>query len=233
LQIGAEQNPQRDVSWEAQVTAMHDKLARESRRSALMGFLGGVIVMGGVVLLVYATVQSNKKLATQVVENGRLDTKVKVTAARANAAQEQAASVNSVLGATVGNLQKESPGVSASATTALNKAIDANPSAARFIVRVYIHMPTLAERPGANQIATALRAAGYLVAGIDVQPAQKYRETQVHYYTADPQSLADVNSIQKIVSGLDIPVKTLQVPAAKTDSLHPRAYGLWLATDVK
>jgi hypothetical protein len=223
--------PQTDP-WEAEVKAMSDRLARESRRSGIIGFLGGAAVMGGVVILVLAVMNQmdkNKSLTTEVETKTQL---ASTAQQQATSARQQTATVTKVLGATVENLQAQSPDLSAKASQALDKAFDADPNAAKLLVRVYIHIHSKAQQSRASALAKALHAAGYLVPGIDVQP-QIFTETRVHYYSSDSQSLADANAIAKVVAGTGIPVETLQVQAATTDKLRPRAYGLWLASDVQ
>ena len=224
--------PQRDAAWEAEVKAMSDRLAHESRRSGIIGFLGGVVVMGGLAILVWATmnqVNKNKSLTTEVQTKT-----VQVTEAQqqATTANEQATSAKTVLSATVENLQTQSGALSATATSALDQAFDANPNAAKLLVRVYIHIHAEAQRPQATEVAKVLRTAGYIVPGIDVKP-QSVKESQVHYYANDSQSLSDAEAIVKVVAGTGEPCKARQVPQAASDKLKTRAYGLWLAAGVQ
>jgi hypothetical protein len=85
----------------------------------------------------------------------------------------------------------------------------------------------------ATEIAKALRTAGFLVPGIDVQPypAGAYATTQVHYYTSDTQSLSDANAIQKAVAATGIPVIVKQ--AFPKDKQPEHSYGLWLAVGLQ
>lgn len=224
------ETPQRDAAWEAEVKAMSDRLAHESRRSGIIGFLGGIVVMGGLAILVWATmnqINKNKSLTTEVQTKT-----VQVTEAQqqATTANEQATTAKTVLSATVENLQTQSGAISASATSALDQAFDANPNAAKLLVRVYIHIHAEAQRKSAQDVARALRSAGFIVPGIDVKP-QSVKVSQVHYYANDPQSLADADAIAKAAATTGIQVTTRQVPQAATDKLKPRAYGLWLAPD--
>jgi hypothetical protein len=224
--------PQRDAAWEAEVKAMSDRLAHESRRSGIIGFLGGIVVMGGLAILVWATmnqISKNKSLTTEVQTKT-----VQVTEAQqqATTANEQATTAKTVLSATVENLQTQSGALSASATSALDQAFDANPNAAKLLVRVYIHIHAEAQRKSAQDVARALRSAGFIVPGIDVKP-QSVKVSQVHYYANDSQSLSDADAIAKAAATTGIQVTTRQVPQAATDKLKPRAYGLWLAPDIK
>ena len=217
--------PQSDTAWEAEVKAMSERLARESRRSGIIGFLGGVIVMGGLAILVWATMN-------QVNKNKSLTTEVATKTEQATEAQQQAATAKTVLSATVENLQSQSGAISASATTALDQAFADNPNAAKLLVRVDIHIHAEAQRSRAQQVARALRSAGFIVPGVDVKPAA-VTVSQVHYYANDPQSQSDATAIANAVTATGIQVETRQVPQPAADKNRPRAYGLWLAPDIQ
>lgn len=217
--------PPRRPGWEAEVQAMSERLARESRRSGLIGFLGGAAVMGGLAILVWATM-------TQLNKNKSLTAEVQTKTTLATEAQQQAATAKTVLSATVENLQTGSDSASASVTSALDQAFDANPSAAKLLVRVYIHIHTKDQRERAQQVARALRSAGFIVPGIDLKP-QSVKVSQVHYYANDSQSQSDAEAIAKAAAAAGIEVTTRQVPPSPADQNKPRAYGLWLAADLQ
>jgi hypothetical protein len=210
---------------------MSDRLARESRRSGLIGFLGGAAVMGGIALLVWAAtsqVTKNKSLTAEVQTKTTQVTEAQQQAATANA---QAASARTVLSATVESLQSQNASVSASATDALNQAFAANPSAARLLVRVDIHTHVAAQRKRAQQVARALREAGYIVPEIDIKP-EIVQQTELHYYSSDSQSVSDATAIVKAVEAIGIAARKRQVPQPQTGHPRPRAYGLWLAENL-
>lgn len=227
-----QETPPHGAAWEAEVKAMSDRLARESRRSGLIGFLGGAAVMGGLAIVVVAAMHTNQQLTTQVSANKSLSTEVQTKSAQAAAAQQQAATAKTVLSATVENLQSQSTAVSASATSALDAAFDADPNAAKVLVRVYIHIHAQPQRRRAVEVARALRAAGYIVPGIDLKP-QSVTQSEVHYYTDDRQSVSDADAIAKVVAAAGVPCQARQVPQAQSDKLKPRAYGLWLAANLE
>ena len=180
----------------------------------------------------YAALQSRNSLQTQIVKTDSLQTEVTTKSEEVKVAKQKAATANAVLSATVENLQAASPSVSATATSAVDRAFEANPSAAQILIRVYIHIHSRAQHERAAAIAGALRSAGMIVPGIDVKP-KSVRETEVHYYSNDSQSLADAASIVKVVAGTGIPVSQHQEPPAASDRLRPRAYGLWLASGLQ
>lgn len=217
--------PQPNGAWEAEVKAMSERLAHESRRSGIIGFLGGVVVMGGVAILVWATMN-------QIDKNKSLTTEVQSKTEQVTVAQQQATTAKTVLSATVENLQSQSSAISASATSALDQAFAANPNAAKLLVRVDIHIHTEAQRSRALQVARALRSAGFIVPGIDVKPGT-VQVSQVHYYANDPQSQSDADAIAKAVAATGIQVETRQVPQSAADKQRLRAYGLWLAPDIQ
>jgi len=217
---------------EAEMRALAQSLSRESRKSAIFGFIAGVIVVVGLGATFYAALQSRNSLQTQIVKTDSLQTEVTTKSEEVKVAKQKAATANAVLSATVENLQAASPSVSATATSAVDRAFEANPRAAQILIRVYIHIHSRAQHERAAAIAGALRSAGMIVPGIDVKP-KSVRETEVHYYSNDSQSLADAASIVKVVAGTGIPVSQHQEPPAASDRLRPRAYGLWLASGLQ
>ena len=217
-----------DSAWEAEVKAMSARLAAQSHRSGLVGFIGGMAVMGGLVILgwgVMTQVDKNKSLTTEVQTKAALATQAQQQAATATA---QAATASTVLSKTVENLQAQSPSISASAASALDQAFETDPNAAKLLVRVYVHIGSEDQRSTARHVASALRSAGYIVPGVDIKP-EKAKQTEVHYYSDDPESLSDAAAIAKVVTAAGVPCGKRQVPQSATDKLRPRAYGLWLA----
>jgi hypothetical protein len=217
---------------EAEMRALAQTLSRESRKSAIFGFIAGVIVVVGLGATFYAALQSRSSLQTQMVKTDSLQSEVTTKNEEVKVAKQRAATTSALLSATVENLQTASPAVSASATSAVDRAFEANPSAAQILIRVYIHTHSREQHKRAAAIAGALRSAGMIVPGIDVKP-ESVEETQVHYYSNDKQSLGDVASIVKVVAGTGIPVSQRQVPQAASDKARPRAYGLWLASGLQ
>jgi hypothetical protein len=223
--------PHPDAAWEAEVRAMSQRLAAQSHRSGLIGFIGGMAVMGGLVILawgVMSQIGKNKSLTTEVQTKTTLVNEAQQQAATASA---QAATASTVLNKTVENLQAQNPSVSSSAAAALDAAFDADPNAAKLLVRVYVHIGSETQRPTARHVASALRGSGYIVPGVDVKP-EKPKQTEIHYYSDDPQSLSDAAAIAKIVTAAGVPCGKRQVPQSAADKLRPRAYGLWLAASV-
>lgn len=208
------------------------RLVRESRRSALLGFVGGIVIMGSLVGAYVSVVQyrkSNASLQTDLTKTTAVATQANQAA---QAATSKSVAVQGVLNATVADLQSKGGQVSATTTAALDHAFDVNPAAAKLLVRVYIHAHSAAQSTRAAEIAHGLRSAGFLVPGVDVQP-QTYRQTEIHYYTDDPQTLADVDAIAKAAAGMGIPVIKRKVAPSAGSPVRPRAYGFWLAADLQ
>jgi hypothetical protein len=215
-----ETSEQREEVWEAEVRAMSERLSRQSRRSAIFGFLGGMAVMGGLVILIWGAIERTRSLSAVAQEKTTQAAQAQQQAAQA---MKTAATVTQTLSQTV---------VNPAAATALDQALKANPNAANLLVRVYIHIHAQDQRPRAAQLADALRKAGFIVPGIDVQ-LQSEKQTVVHYYDSSSQSLADANAIAKAVWDAGIPCVQREVPKSTTDKLMPRAYGLWLAASIR
>ena len=210
---------------------MAQMLARESRKSAIVGFFGGVIVVVGLGATYYAFLQTRSTLKTEIVKTDTLTTEVKTKSAEASTAKQEASATTAVFGATVENLQATNPSLSATTTAAIDKAFDANPKAASLLIRVYVHTNGAAQQPIAATAASALRGAGMVVPGIDVKQ-EKVKQTEIHYYDDDSQSLSDVQAISAALAKAGIAVKTRKVPRAVSDKLRPRAYGLWMGSDL-
>jgi hypothetical protein len=223
--------PSTPAAREAEMRAMAQTLARESRKSAIVGFFGGVIVVVGLGATYYAFLQTRSSLKTEIVKTDNLTTEVKTKSVEASTAKQQAAATKAVFSATVENLQGDNATVSATTTAAIDKAFDANPSAASLLIRVYVHTSSPAQQTNAATIASVLRGAGILVPGIDVKQ-EKVKQTEIHYYDDDSQSLADVAAISAALAKAGIMIKPRKVPRALSDKLKPRAYGLWVGSDL-
>lgn len=210
-----------------------ENLARDSKKSAILGFIAGAVVVAGLAATFISTIRTQKSLETQIGKTDSLQVQVKAKDAEAQKATQDAATVKTVLGATMEELQTKGPDVSLTARTAIDHAFEANPTAANLLVRVYIHIRIPSQRARAFEIARALRKAGYVVPGIDVQPypAGAYSSTEVHYYTDDSKSISDARAIQKAAASSGIPVITAQ--ASPKGKQPPHAYGLWLASGLQ
>jgi hypothetical protein len=224
--------PEHNAAWEAEVKAMSERLARESRRSGIIGFLGGMVVMGGLCILVWSGMNQINKNKTLTTEVATKTAQVNEAQQQATTANEQATTAKTVLSTTVENLQSQGGTASASVTSALDQAFDANPNAAKLLVRVYIHIHARDQHSRAQEVARTLRSAGYIVPGIDIKP-QNVKVSQVHYYSNDSQSQSDAEAIAKAASAAGIQVITRQVPPSPMDKNKPRAYGLWLADNIQ
>ena len=75
---------------EAELKAMSDRLAHQSRRSGLIGFLGGAVVVGGLIMAALATLQANHFLTIQIAKTNELTTEVRKKTTLANEAKQQA-----------------------------------------------------------------------------------------------------------------------------------------------
>jgi cell division protein FtsX len=214
--------------WEIQVQEMAQRLASQSRRSGIIGFLGGMAVMAGLVAVFFAAQRAHNAAERANKENHKLTVTVQQKTAEVKQESQKAKTTTELYNATIENLQSMSPAVSASTASAIEKAFDANPNAATLLVRVYIHIHSPDQRSRAEAMANALRAAGDVVPGIDVQPASTHQD-EIHYYTDDPQSVQDVTTIQQVLAKAGTVVEKRLRPRASTDKLRPRAYGLWLA----
>jgi hypothetical protein len=219
--------------------ALLDKLAHDSRRSALIGFVGGAVIVASFAGF-YVSVIDYRKSNTTLNSNLTI---TQATAAsekqKAQTSSQQAQAETSVIQTAVKTLESTHSAASVTTSAALDKALDANPTAAALLVRVYIHTNTVDQKKRAMALASALRADGYIVPGIDQLPSvyaqgpKTYTTTEIHYYTADNLSFADVAAIAKAVEAVGITVKTVQVAPSMTNKVRPRAYGLYLARSLQ
>jgi hypothetical protein len=210
-----------------------EQMAQDSRKSAILGFVAGAVIVAGLAVTFVSTVQTRRSLQTEIGKSDSLRAQVTAKSAEAEKATQDTATVKTVLSTTMEDLQAKGPDVALNATAALDHAFDADPTAAKLLVRVYIHTRIKAQHQRAVEIAKFLRKAGYVVPGIDVQPYPPgaYSSTEVHYYANEPQSVSDASDIQSVVAKDGIPVVAKQVTSS--EKLRPRAYGLWLAADLQ
>lgn len=210
---------------------LFEKLRRDSRRSAILGFIGGLVVMGGLAMTYFATLQARENLKTEVTKTVTLQTEVTDKTQVAVTATKKAEAVVKVLNDASADLQSQK-GVSATATSALNKAFQENPAAAKLIARVYIHLHSEPQRNTAVGLAKTLRAAGFLVPGIDLQDkVGRLSHTEIHYYTDDSVSVSDAKAIANTLTAAGTP--TIAKKSASSTPQPTRSYGLWLATDLQ
>jgi len=202
------------------------RLARESRRSALIGFVAGAVVMAGLGATFYAALDARTNLNAQVAQNSTLQAQVTTV-------QGQAATAKTLLTATAGKLQACDPAAAASAMTAVNRIFEPIPAVSRIQVRISIHTHAAAQQVRASAIASGLRSAGYVVAGIDVQTTQSYAESEVHYSTENSQSEADVAAISAVLTKAGVPVVKRLTASTAADPLLGRSYGVWLAANLQ
>ncbi len=202
------------------------RLARESRRSALIGFVAGAVVVAGLGATFYAAMDARTSLNAQVVQNTTLKAQV-------DTAQVQATTAKTLLTTTASKLQACDPAAAASAVTAINRLFQPNMAAMRVLTRVYIHAQSASQQSKAAAIANALHTAGYVVASTDVQPSPAYPETEVHYSTENSASESEVAAITTALGKLGIPAVKRLTASTPTDPLATGSYSVWLAANVQ
>jgi hypothetical protein len=219
-----QQGPPQPGSQDESQRQLAVRLARSSRRLGLLTLIGGLIVAGGLVMTYIGYLHSNADLEQKTTLAGNLQGQVSTQKAEVAKVKQQAGAAQAVL----------SELGTSSASGALNQAFAANPDASKLIPRVYIHMRLASQRAKARALAGALRQAGFVVVGMDVQKysATAMPETEVHYYLDDDgQTKTDVAEIEKVVGSTGIPVAAKRAP--NQPNLQPRAYGLWLASGLE
>jgi cell division protein FtsB len=111
---------------------------------------------------------------------------------------------------------------------AIEQLIQAAPSAARNMTRIYLHIGDESQRQRARRIAGELKQAGYLVPGIEnVGERRRPRSTEVRYYARTDAEKDEAQKIIALLQGWGIKAKTERIDVAS----KPWQYEIWFGSD--
>ena len=91
--------------------------------------------------------------------------------------------------------------------------------------RVYIHIASEDQRPTAVVARTALRAAGYLVPGIENVGSKSPATAQLRYFITDEESLGE--KISAVLQGAGIPAPANFITGFANANIRPHHFELW------
>jgi uncharacterized protein YfaS (alpha-2-macroglobulin family) len=127
-------------------------------------------------------------------------------------------------------LQELFGGLSEPARTSLvNKTLDEKPQVAMVLPRIYMHIVDAGDRALAESLAQRLRAAGYLVVGIQLIPSAKsLKQSDVRFYRKPEEPEAD--RIAKVLQNAGENVRTNHlVQYENSTTARPNHFEVWLA----
>jgi len=112
---------------------------------------------------------------------------------------------------------------------AIERLVQAAPSVARNLTRVYLHITDEKQRPRARRIAEQLKQTGYIVPAIEDVSDRKLRiSTQVRYYDAFTEAeKAEAQKIRSLLQEWGIKAEALPIKAPS----RPWQYEIWFGSD--
>ena len=105
------------------------------------------------------------------------------------------------------------------------KATDSAKATAKLPVRVYVHIASEKQRPAAENAATKLRNAGYIVPGIEYVGAKAPKPTQVRFFHRTDEQEPDLPGIIRTLhdAGIDAHSQFTLLPG----TVRPHQFELW------
>lgn len=111
---------------------------------------------------------------------------------------------------------------------AIEQLIQAAPSVAQNLTRIYLHIGDESQRPRARRIAGQLKQAGYLVPGIENVGERAMRSpTQVSYYARTDAEKDEARKIIGLLQGWGIKAQNRPITVAS----RPWQYEIWFGSD--
>jgi hypothetical protein len=110
----------------------------------------------------------------------------------------------------------------------VDRVVNANPSAAALIPRVYIQIQVDSQRPRANKIVEFLKARHYVVYGIETRPVKISTTLIKYFFDSDKdaaKSLADLLRQQGVTDA------TPQYTQGYEGSVKPGQFEIWFSLD--
>jgi septal ring factor EnvC (AmiA/AmiB activator) len=200
------------------------ELRRSSRRTAIASLLSGLIVLGSLAFSGYRLHSLRQEM--QVLEGQLKDKKSQIDQLDAQIRQKEAQlrAINTAF-----FLAGSSDSQSAQQTNqALHDTLDANPSLATLLPRVYFHVRTKEQSARAKPLADALIAAGFSVPGMIIVGNKAPHETQLRYFERTDQAEKDRAHIHEVLSKLNINADEVYIaPSADLGPMRPRHFELW------
>jgi hypothetical protein len=169
-------------------------------------------------------------MPTLIQKKAILDAEIRNLTVQKDALEKQTAeltaqqeALKSVYGKTVAGYAQVNP---AQAQADVNKAVNANPTVAAILPRIFLHVRETSQREDASRIAAKLQAAGFVVPGIQILVQEGPKDTQVRYFhdsdKAEAQKIAD----DLVASGVK---DAKSVETGGYPSIRPRQYEIWFA----
>jgi septal ring factor EnvC (AmiA/AmiB activator) len=202
-----------------------EKLVRASRRSALVGLLGLLVVIlaGGYSYYELSSLQEQIEQKKSQLEglNDELEEKKKQVDEVSKKLDEMSKKLD-VLNSALYEVGTTNPGL---AKQALNKAIESEPDAAGVLPRIYIHIRAESQRSRAKQVADRLREKGYVVPGIEILVNIGPSTTQVRYFRGSEEKRA--NEIVHILKELKVDDAEVKYIRGYETSVRRGQYEIW------
>lgn len=112
-------------------------------------------------------------------------------------------------------------------TQSVIKVIESNPTAARSIPRIYIHIRANKQKERAKQIAEKLREEGYVVPGIEILVEKGPSNTQVRYFRKTEEN--EATEITNVIKDLGVNDVEKQYTTGYETSpvVRSRQYEIW------
>jgi len=201
-----------------------EKLGKNSRRYAFMS-LGGFLIIIIAFLYSYKQLSSLEDIKEQKLaeiadldkKKSDLETQLEEVKSNLTTAKSQAQILNSV----VGKVSRSDTG----AQSAIQQAIDSNPTAAGVVPRVYIEIRDERQRERATQIAKVLEEHQYLIPRFETVGRNMPDKPQIRYYRESEAT--EVKDIIKILKTINLQVEG-RLMTGTSEVARPRHYELWL-----
>jgi hypothetical protein len=193
------------ISWRNQ-DQLREQAERQRARedgqtvSALLPYLGSdsrTVAQGAAVLLTHLSEHGIDKSLGASLREVLATYQQAATSETASEAQRGGAEASVALQDSVSDSGQVTPAAAAAAATechppqAVLDKRDSDLSWSTSPRRVYLHIAAESQRPLANQLAASLRAAGYLVPGVEnVGETRSPRATEIRFFNEDDQILA-------------------------------------------
>lgn len=211
------------------------RLARRSRRIALLSLIGAALVL---IALVYGSVQlSRVEAARQAAQTDlkNIEAKLQSDQQAAQAAEAKLAQLNAEIEIANKAYQQLSKYVPAgTAEAAVQQAVQSTPGQAALVPLIYLHIATEEQRPFAVQLGDKLRGAGYQVAkGIENVQAIAPQRSQLRYFFKTDNDQGTQRMLEQLKSwGVDARAIYIGMdPKTSLRVLRPKQFELWLGKD--
>ena len=199
-----------------------DDVRKSARTAALTTLISGIVVLASLFYSAFQIHSLDAKLTEGTVRLNQLKAEIEPRQQRVKDLELQERALNA-------KLQGLNDVIAQIPSDQFRKAADSTQPTAKLPVRVYVHIASEKQRAAAENAASKLRDAGYVVPGIEYVGAKAPKPTQVRFFHRTDEQEPDLPRIIRTLH--DAGIEAHGQYTALPGTVRPHQFELWFGTE--